>query len=89
MKDMRSFFHDSDISRRGVSALAVLYGVDEAVSEFAQGSQKILLDEVDHAVICKNKIRFIINHEMCEIHCACTSFTLILFLYIFRRTNGI
>lgn len=56
MKDMRSLFHDSDISRRGVGTLAVLYGVDEAVSEFAEGAQKIPLDEVDHAVICENNV---------------------------------
>lgn len=36
MKDMRSLLHDSDIFGSGVSALAVLDGVDEAVSEFAQ-----------------------------------------------------
>lgn len=36
MKDVRSLLHDSDVFGSGVSALAVLDGVDEAVSEFAQ-----------------------------------------------------
>lgn len=56
MKDVRSLFHDSDIFGSGVSALAVLDGVDEAVSEFAQWAQQVLFNETDHAVICKNKI---------------------------------
>lgn len=51
MQYMCSLLHDSDIFRGGVGALAVLYGVDEAVSEFAQWAQKVLLDEIDHAVV--------------------------------------
>lgn len=36
MKHVRSLLHDADVSCGGVRTLAVLYGVDEAVSEFAQ-----------------------------------------------------
>lgn len=36
MQYMCSLLHDSDIFGGGVSALAVLYGVNEAVSEFTQ-----------------------------------------------------
>lgn len=36
VKDVSSLFHDSHILGGGVSALAVLDGVDEAVSELAQ-----------------------------------------------------
>lgn len=56
VKYMCSLLHDSDVFWRGVSTLTVLYGVDEAVSEFAQWAQKIPLDETDHAVICGDEI---------------------------------
>lgn len=52
MKYMRSLLHDSHVFGGGVSTLAVLDGVDEAVAEFAQRAQQIPLDEVDHAVVC-------------------------------------
>lgn len=68
MKYMRSLFHHSDVFQRGVGTLAVLYGVDKAVSEFAQRAQKILLDEIDHAVVCENKmccVNFISELNMC------------------------
>lgn len=51
VKYMGSFFHDSHVLRRGIGALAVLNGVDEAVSELAKGAQKVRLDEIHHAVI--------------------------------------
>ena len=54
---MRPLLHDPDVFRGGVGTLTVLYGVDEAVSEFAQRAQQIFLDEVDHAVVCGNKTR--------------------------------
>lgn len=52
MKYMCSLLHDPDVFWCGVSTLAVLYGINKAVSEFTQRAQKILLDEVDHAVVC-------------------------------------
>lgn len=51
VKDVSSLFHDSHIPGGGVSALAILDGVDEAVSELAQRAQQILFDETDHVVI--------------------------------------
>jgi len=57
MKHMCSLLHDPDVCRRGVGTLAVLYGVDEAVPELAQRAQKIPLDEIDHAVVCRSKTR--------------------------------
>lgn len=51
VKHMGSFFHESDVLRRGIGTLAVLNGVDEAVSELAERAQKVVLDEIHHAVI--------------------------------------
>lgn len=52
---MGSFFHESDVLRRGIGALAVLNGVDEAVSELAERAQKVVLDEIHHAVIWESR----------------------------------
>lgn len=60
MKHMCSIFHDPDVFRGGVGTLAVLYGVDEAVSKFVQRAQQILLDEVHHAVICWGKTKHVL-----------------------------
>lgn len=49
---MSPFLHDADVVQRGVGALAVLDGINEAVSELLDGAQQILLDEVHHAVVC-------------------------------------
>lgn len=52
VKNMCSLLHDSDVSGCGVSALAVLYGVDEAVPELFKRAQKILLNKIHHTMIC-------------------------------------
>lgn len=52
VKDVSPFLHDADVVRRRVGALAVLDGINEAVSELLDGPQQILLDEVHHAVVC-------------------------------------
>lgn len=59
MKDVGAFLHDSDVFRRGVGTLAVLYGIDEAVSELSQRAQEICLDEIHHVVVCERKIGLI------------------------------
>lgn len=51
MKYVSSFFHESDVLRCGVGTLAILDGVDEAVPELAKRAQKIVLNEIHHAVI--------------------------------------
>lgn len=67
VKYMRSLLHDSDVFWRGVGTLAVLDRVDEAVSEFTERAEKILLDEVDHAVICGNKMCCVSVYIQCMI----------------------
>lgn len=52
VEDVSPFLHDADVVQRGVGALAVLDGINEAVSELLHGPQQILLDEVHHAVVC-------------------------------------
>lgn len=51
MKYVSSFFHESDVLRCGIGTLAILDGVDEAVSELTKRTQKIVLNEIRHAVI--------------------------------------
>lgn len=51
MKDVSSLLHDSHILGGGVSALAILDGVDEAVSELVQRAQQILFNETHHVVV--------------------------------------
>lgn len=51
IEDVSSFLHDADVVQRGVSALAILDGINEAVSELFDGTKQILLDEVHHAVV--------------------------------------
>lgn len=53
VEDVSPFLHDAHVVRRGVGALAVLDGIDEAVPELLDGAQQILLDEVHHAVVCR------------------------------------
>lgn len=55
VKDVSSLFHDSHILRGGVSALAVLDRVDEAVSELAQWAQQILFNETHHVVVWEER----------------------------------
>lgn len=57
MEDVCAPLHDSNISGRGVGALAILDGIDKAVSELSQGAQEVLFDEVDHAVVCGDDIK--------------------------------
>lgn len=51
MKHVSSFLHESDVLRCGICTLAVLDGVDEAVPELAKRAQKVVLNEIGHAVI--------------------------------------
>ena len=51
VQDMRSVLHDAYVPGGGVSTLAVLDGVDEAVPELLQRTQQVLLDEAHHAVV--------------------------------------
>lgn len=51
MKHVGSFLHESDVPRCGICTLAVLDGVDEAVPELARRAQKIVFNEIGHAVI--------------------------------------
>jgi len=51
VEDVRSLLHDAHVLLRGVGALAVLDGVDEAVPELLDRAQQVLLDEVHHAVV--------------------------------------
>lgn len=57
MKHVSSILHDPDVFRGGVGTLAVLYGVDEAVSKFVQRAQQVPLDEAHHAVIYRDKTK--------------------------------
>lgn len=52
VENVSPFLHDADIVQRRVGALAVLDGINEAVSELLDRPQQILLDEVHHAVVC-------------------------------------
>lgn len=52
VEDVSPFLHDANVVRRGVGTLAVLDGINEAVSELLDRPQQILLDEVHHAVVC-------------------------------------
>lgn len=55
MKDMGAILHDADISGGGVCTLAILNGVDKPIPELLDWTQKVLLDEVHHAVVWKNQ----------------------------------
>lgn len=45
--------HDLDVSGSAVRALAIIYGVNEAVSELLPGSQQAWFHKADHAMICR------------------------------------
>ena len=51
MEDVDSFLHQSDIRRGGISTLAVLDGVNEAVPKLTQRTQQVLLYEIHHTVV--------------------------------------
>lgn len=57
VENMCTLLHDADVSGGGVSTLAVLDGVDEAVSKLVQGAQEVLFDEIHHAVVCREEKR--------------------------------
>lgn len=52
IKDVCPLLHNPDVMRRRVGTLAILNGVNEAVSELFDGSKQVLLYKVHHAVVC-------------------------------------
>lgn len=59
VEDVGSLLHESHVVGSGVGTLAVLDGVHEAVPELLERTQKVLLDEVHHAVVCRKTFYFL------------------------------
>ena len=69
IQDVSAFLHNSHVDKGGVSALAILDGVDEAIPKLFDGAQEVLLDEVHHAVVCVNqKARSTVKIHHSSIH---------------------
>lgn len=57
IKNVSPLLHNPDVLKSGVGTLAVLNWINETISELLNRPKKVFLDEVHHAVVCKEETK--------------------------------
>lgn len=71
IKNVSPLLHNPDVLKSGVGALAILNWINETISELLNRPEKVFLDEVHHAVVCKDETK--ITHLDSDTHACKTS----------------